>query len=96
VADDYVDATFYAQVAPEWSRYPVWGERQVNGAKVTRITQSRPDKPVGGTVLVKLTIRVPKAAFMPLRPEAIVVVPESLTEPQPVEVVAVDPRQQDG
>jgi hypothetical protein len=90
-----VDATFYAQVQPEWSRYASLrdGQRRLDGAKVVRITQVRPAKPVGGTVLVKLTLRLPAAAFLPLRPEAVVVIPDSLTEAQHVEVIAGDPHQ---
>lgn len=94
----HVDATFYAQVEPEWSQLSYWGEadRPLRGAKVVRTTQQRPDRPKPGTVLVKLTIRIPAGAFYPLRPEAIVVVPETLTEPHPVEVVAEDPHAEDG
>lgn len=88
----FVDATFYAQVEPEWSRYRSSnGERGLDGAKVVTITQKRPTKPRGGTVTVRLTIRVPSAAFLPLRPEAIVVIPEDMTEVNPVEVEAIQP-----
>lgn len=83
-----VDATFYAQVEPEYGR---WDNETVTGAKVVRIGQRKPVNPIGGTVTVKLTIRVPKAAFAPLAPEAIVVVPETLTDPHPVTVEAEDP-----
>lgn len=89
-----VDATFYAQVEPEWSRYiPRNGQRQLAGAKVVRISQTRPTKPIGGALLIKLTLtlRLPAGAFLPLRPEAVVVIPDSLTEAHPVEVIAEDP-----
>lgn len=89
---DHVDATFFAQVEPEFSRYGNRdGLRDVVRAKVIALTQKRPDKPRGGTVLVKLTLRVPKAAFLPLRPEAIVVIPEDMTVTTPVEVIAEEP-----
>lgn len=88
----HVDVTFYAQVEPEWSNWVSHdGERSLRGAKVVTITQKKPAKPRGGTVLVKLTVRVPQAAFLPLRPEAIVVIPDEMTATQPVEVVAEDP-----
>ena len=88
----HVDATFYAQVEPEWSRWTNWdGERTLEGAKVVNITQKKPTRPRGGTVLVKLTIRVPNGAFLPLRPEAIVVIPDDMTVTTPVEVTAEDP-----
>lgn len=86
------DATFYAQVEPEWGNYVnSEGDRSLLGAKVVTITQKRPQRPKSGTVLVKLTIRVPEAAFRPLRPEAVVVVPEDMTVTAPIEVEAGDP-----
>jgi len=89
---DYVDATFYAQVEPRW--YSDWRMRdgkEPDGAAVLRISARAPRRPIGGTITVKLTIRIPAAAFMPLRPEAIVVVPESMTEANPIIVEALDP-----
>lgn len=83
-----VDATFYAQVEPEYGR---WDNESVIGAKVVRISQKKPASPIGGTVTVKLTIRVPKVAFGPLAPEAIVVVPTDLTEAHPITVTAEEP-----
>ena len=88
---EYVDATFYAQVEPEWAAYGVGEERGLRGAKVARTTQRRPDMPLSGTVLVKLTIRIPKGAFLPLRPAAIVTVPEDMTVANPIDVVVEDP-----
>lgn len=85
------DATFYAQVEPTWSRWTRDGEKYVDSVKVVTITQKKPERPRGGTVLVKLTIRVPDAAFLPLRPEAIVVIPEDLTITTPIEVEAEAP-----
>lgn len=88
----HVEATFYAQVEPEWGR--TWAgedEAPLRSAKVVRTTQQRPKRPQSGTVLLKLTVRVPAGAFYPLRPEAVVVIPESLTELGPIEVVAGDP-----
>lgn len=86
------DATFYAQVEPEWSSWSNGaGEKTLRGAKVVGITQKKPSKQKGGTVLVKLTIRVPDGAFMPLRPEAIVVIPDDMTVTEPVLVEAGDP-----
>lgn len=88
----YQEATFYAQVEPEWGRWrDKNGDLNIVGAKVARMTQKRPESPIGGTVLVKLTIRVPNAAFLPLRPAAVVVIPEDMTETNPVEVVAENP-----
>lgn len=93
MSSQHVDATFYAQVEPEWSRYAshITGEKRLQGAKVVTITQNKPAKQRGGTVLVKLTIRVPVAAFLPLRPEAVVVIPDEMTVAEPLEVHAADP-----
>lgn len=92
MAEGSVDATFYAQVEPEWGHVVgPNGRRKIWAAKVVRITQGKPERPVGGTVLVKLIIRVPEAAFHPLEPEAVVVIPAALTEPQPIEVEATAP-----
>ena len=91
--NEYQDATFYAQVEPEWGSWtdPSTGDRRLRGAKVIRATQARPNKPKPGTVLVKLTLRIPSAAFLPLRPEAIVVIPVDMTEATSVEVMAEAP-----
>lgn len=94
LAKTHVIATFYAQVEPVWP-YTISVDSLPAGAKVARISQKRPDRPIGGTVLVKLSIQVPKSAFMPLRPEAVVVIPESMTEVQPVHVEAQDPHDEE-
>lgn len=90
----YTDATVYLQVKPEFGswknssgRYPIWG------AKVVRSTQSRPARPVGDSVLVKLTLRIPDGAFYPLEPTAVVVIPDSMVEiASGVQVIAEDPQ----
>ncbi len=86
----YIDATFYVQVVPEFSPYTYDGEQRVTGAVARRITQTRPAKPVADAVLVKLTINLPKAAFLPLRPEAVVVVPADFLQSAPMYVDAED------
>lgn len=93
---DTVQATFYVQVAPEF--YRGYGATDsmasVRGAKVTGFTQKKSQNPKGGTIEVKLTIELPKAVFLPLRPEAIIVVPESMTASHPIEVEALDPNEE--
>jgi hypothetical protein len=88
VSGGHVDAEFYAQVKSEY-----WGYNRdrVRGAKVVALTQKKPAEPRGGTVVVKLTIRIPEAAFLPLRPEAVIVIPEDMTAPYPIQVEAGDP-----
>jgi hypothetical protein len=93
VTDDTVRATVYLQVQPEFSRFDRDSPAGVRAAKVVGSTMNRSQHPKPGTVEVKITIELPKAAFLPLRPEAIVIIPESLTTPHPVEVEALDPNE---
>lgn len=87
-----VRATVYLQVEPERARYyDADDPKSITAAKVVNSTQARSKKPKPGTVEVKLTIELPKAAFLALRPEAVVVIPENLTQPHPVQVEAIDP-----
>lgn len=86
----HVDATFYVQVEPTHSHYD---SERVIGAKVVRMTKQKPDTPAGGTVLMRLTVRIPVTAFMPLVPEAVIVVPESMTAATPIEVTVEDPNE---
>lgn len=90
--NEMVDATFYVQIEPEWSRYPLQrtGEKEVYRAKMARATITRVT-PKAGTVNVKLTVRLPKAAFQPLRPEAVIEIPMEMIHASPIEVVAEEP-----
>lgn len=85
--------TFYVQVEPVWSRWnrPGTDEKSLDSIRAERITKSKPTKPLSGTVTVKLTVDIPDAAFYPLRPEAVVRIPESLLQLNPLEVVAEQP-----
>lgn len=83
-----VECTVYAQIRPR--RY--YPEGPVMSATVERATGAKPRQPLGGTQLVKLTIRVPVSIFDPLTPEAIITIPESLIVGTPITVEAVDPR----
>lgn len=84
--------TFYVQIEPEWNQYSHAknGDLILHSIKAKRITQSRPDSPLSSTITVKLTVEVPDSAFQPLRPEAVIVIPESFVQENPVEVVAED------
>jgi hypothetical protein len=84
---EFVDATFYAQVEPRF----LYGTYVVTDAAVKRVTQTRPNRPGPGCVVVKLTVRVPVTVFKPLEPEGIVVIPENLTDP--IEVTVDDPKE---
>lgn len=89
----HVDATFYVQLSPEWSRYqrdPA-GNRVLERAKFANATIQKPQAQKSGTVLLKLTVRVPAGAFLPLSPEAVVVIPDGMTVTEPIAVEASDP-----
>lgn len=92
---DTVKATVYLQVEPV---YGYWAKQRreydtpeaLEGAKVVGYTLNKAQKPRAGTVEVKISIELPKGAFLPLRPEAVIVIPETLTQPHPVVVEAED------
>lgn len=87
-----VRATVYLQVAPEYKRWMAdhSNPASIDGARVVGSTQRKAAKPRPGVVEVKLSIDIPKAAFVPLAPEAIVIVPEEMTAAHPVVVKAED------
>ena len=86
------DAEFFIQIEPEWSGYVQHdGMRSLRGIKAVALTQSRPNRQKGGTALVKLTVRIPDAAFLPLRPDVVIVIPEDMVTAAPIEVIAEDP-----
>src|SRR3954447_25117122 len=89
-------STFYLQLEPLWSRRSGQdGERMPLGFKPVGVTQNRPQSPRAGSVTVKLTVAIPPAAFLPLRPEAEIVIPASLMEINPVVVEATAPEGED-
>lgn len=71
---DHVDATFYAIIAPSWSRHrhDDRGRPLLEGASVERITKNRPSSVRGDAVVTRLTLRVDAAALLPLQPQAVV------------------------
>lgn len=91
-----VDAVVYLQVlATRCTRYDPKLQRtieDVKDAKVVGYTQSPPNKPQPGAVVMKVTLRFPVSAFLPLAPSAIIDVPATLANAgQLVEVEAEDP-----
>lgn len=86
-------ATFYIQLEPSygWGIDPRTGEKRIVGAKAVGLTQQRPGKPKPGTIAVKLEVEVPEAFFLPLRPAAVIALPEDLgVLSTPVQVQAID------
>lgn len=90
-----VDAVVYAQIEPRWAQSSYYRDERGNtileGAAVTSFTQSRPRKPKPGAQVVKLTLRLPASVFLPLEPEAVVVLRADQIDSVPVQVVAMDP-----
>lgn len=84
----YHDAQFWLQIEPDF----YGGEDpKIRAIKAVGLTQKRPRQP-RNAVLVKLTVQVPDAAFLPLRPEAVIVIPEGMTAiNEPIIVEAVEP-----
>lgn len=90
---EHVDVPFYAQIAPRWEdwRHDAAGNPILEGARCVALTQEKPKKPRPGVVVTKLTLRFPAGAFLPLSPEAVVVIPADLTVTTPLEVTAFHP-----
>ena len=90
----YVDVDFYVVVEPEWKNRRWSSDAQdrpiLEGAKATKITQGKPNVTKGG-VVTKLTLRFPASSFLPLQPEAIVVIQPG--EAETITVEAHDPRE---
>lgn len=63
----------YIQVEPEFYA-PPWGPTTVRGIKPVRLTSKQPREPLGGTVTVKVNLDIDDKAFLPLEPEATVVI----------------------
>lgn len=66
----------YLVIEPIRSRY----SGNAVGAKLARITQKRPTSLPNGAVAVAITVQLPAAAFEPLKPAALIVVPEELVQ----------------
>jgi len=85
MASETFDATGFLVIEPVRSRY----NGSPRGAKLTRVVQKRPTSLPNGAVAVAITIQLPAAAFEPLKPAALIVVPEELIQHE-VSVEAVD------
>lgn len=91
--DTHVDVPMFIQLDPEWNHRPSDDVRALRGAKAARVTQRPPDPPKPGTVTVKVTIRIPKKAFLALQPEAVIIIPEDMyVVNEPIEAAVHDPR----
>lgn len=69
---------------------PDTGLKPVESVRVVAARSRRPEKLARDQIAVKVTVQIPASAFDPLRPTALVVVPESLIHRAPIEVEAAD------
>lgn len=80
---DYAEGSVYLTLA----QHPRWWRT----LRPVKATAKKPTSVPTGAVVVKLMVRLPMAAFKPLEPEAVLVVPEELVQrPVYVEAVASD------
>lgn len=80
-----IETTVWLTLEPRFSSY---GDRPVTGMRVAKMTTKRPTS--GGRPAVRLTMRLPAAAFKPLAPDVTIEVPEEcLVWPEPT--ITVDP-----
>lgn len=91
LSETHVPATFYLQLEPLWNY-----SGKLVGAKAVRLSQNKPSRPVGGGVTVKMAVYAPRGAFLPLEPEAVIVIPENMTHTEPVHVEALPVEEEDG
>ncbi len=92
-----IKTTGYLQIEPDWNDYYSHDRDDpsyLRGAKVVGVTQKRSRQPRAGVVEIAVTIEIPSSAFVPLRPEATIVIPEGLTIQHPVVVEAADPNEE--
>lgn len=88
----HVDATFYVQLEPQYGYgYRPSDTAPIHGAHAVGMTQKKPAKQKPNSVLIKLTVRLPETAFRALTPEAVITIPDALTQALPIEVEAEDP-----
>lgn len=83
-------ARFFVQIEPEFSRSYGGGDMTVSGIKAVLLTQKYPSRPKAGTLTVELEVNMPDAAFLPLRPKAIIEVPSDYVAVNPIQVTVGD------
>ena len=89
---EHVEATFYATIEPVWAEWAKdgRGRKILRAAKVTSVTQNRPERRTRtGTVVTRLTLRIPASAMLPLEPDVVIHLrPDDL---ETIQVEADDP-----
>lgn len=84
MSDGFVEAHAYVVLEGQRRSY---NPEFVKSAKATRVTQKKPNTLVGDEIAVRVTFRIPAAAFNAIQPQAIVDIPEDLIQ-HPIEAVA--------
>lgn len=79
--------TCYLQLVPQF-----YSGGNVYRVTAQRVTTKKPSPPIPGALVVRLTLDVPDAAYLPLSPAAEIVIPVEHTEPiavvsEPLEIV---------
>lgn len=74
------EATAYLVIEPTWRRYgeDADGNPILDGARITGVKQRLPKTTPPGSVAIKVKVRVPSGAFIPLVVDAVLDVPDSL------------------
>ena len=92
MSDETVTATAYLVVQGKRRSWAVNGKYPIDSARVTAARQSAPDKLPADAIVMKVKVQLPKRAFEPLEPEALIVVPEELVQ----HVVTVEAEKPEG
>lgn len=90
MSDDTVTATAHLIIKGkrrDWA--PVNGKFIITGARIVGARTNKPTKLGEDEIVVKVQVQLPKQAFEPLEPEALIVVPEELIQ-HVVEVEATE------
>jgi hypothetical protein len=90
MSGERVRAQFWAQAEASWITWPDHPP-VLRSIRVRKITQRRPREPEPGCVLVKITVTLPKGAFVPPVLEGFVDVPPEHVEQVPVTVGTEEP-----
>jgi hypothetical protein len=91
-SNDWQTCNFFVTFEPEFSSYTdAMGNRTVRRVKPVSITQKPPSgRTRAGSMSVGFKVRIPSAAFLPITPQVVIEVPESLIQVHPLEVEATD------
>lgn len=65
--------TFYAQLKPELAGSP--SRWYVRALRFARATSRYPRDPVGGAIIVQISVEIPDEVLKPLQPKAVIEIP---------------------